>query len=306
MPAVPNRSPITPRITALLTDPSGIERVRSAFGTECRFFDAQPELVAASRLASVELVIVSPADRRKSPLTTSVAAIHASRRSSPIYVYGDRSVECLRELMPLARAGARGLIIAGVDDDTAGLRRLLAPDTLARAVEVVTLVVHQIVSSRHRPLLLHCLDHITDPPSASSFASKLRVSRRTLTSWATMTGGRGVRALTSRCRVLVALAMLRTANRPIEQVAHELGFSSAAHLHNTIRRYTGLGPRDAARIEIGDWCRRFFVPRVEDRPRIATTRLTSALPPAEMAMPAAEWSARPNDHNLPPDMRNAH
>jgi AraC-like DNA-binding protein len=258
VPAAQTSSSITPRITALLSDATSVGRLRAAFGTECRFFDAQPELVAGSRLASVELVIVSPRDRKSSPLTTTVAAIHASRRSPPVYVYGDRSVECLRELMPLARSGACGVIVAGVDDGIIGLRRLLARDTLASAADVVTQAVHQVVSSRHLPLLLYCLEHITDPPTASGFAHQLKVSRRTLTTWAAMTGGGGVRALTSRCRVLVAIELLRTAGRSIEHVAHELRFSSSAHLHNTIRRYTGLRPRGAVTIETADWCRRFF------------------------------------------------
>ena len=293
--AAQTSSPATSRITALLSDATSVGRLRSAFGTECRFFDVQPDLVAASRLASVELVIVSPRDRMSSPLTTSVATIHASRRSPPVYVYGDRSVECLRELMPLARAGACGVIVAGVDDDIIGLRRLLARDTLACALDVVRVAVHRVVSSRHLPLLLYCLEHITEPLTASGLARQLKVSRRTLTSWSVMTGEGGVRALTSRCRVLVAVEMLRAAGRSIEHVAHELRFSSSAHLHNTIRRYTGLRPRDAATVEATDWCRRFFTGQ-ENAPRMPA----SLLPPVEMPLRPAEWFAGPNDHILPP------
>ena len=290
-------------IVALLPDRARADRLRVAFGTDCRFVDAQPALVAASRLTNAGLVVLSPRDRAGAPVTTSVAAIRASRRSPPVYVYGDRSVECLRELLALGRAGAQGLIVAGVDDDVASLRRLRDHGTLARAVDAVAVVVHQVVSPRHLPLLLLCLEHITEPPTADGYARQLKVSRRTLTSWAGTTGARGIRSLTSRCRVLVAVAMLRDGNRSIEQVAHELHFSSSAHLHNTILRYTGLRPRQAAAVDASDWCRRFFTARDSPPSVRAGADRAAKLPPAEMALRGAEWSRTPNDHNLPPHRR---
>lgn len=261
MPAARSSHPAASYVAALLPDRGRADRLRAAFGSDCRFFDAQPALVAASRLAIADLVVVSPHDRAGSPVTTSVAAIRASRRSPPVYVYGDGSVECLRELLALGRAGAHGLIVASVDDDVASLRRLRTRDTLVRAVEAVTVMVHQVVSRRHLPLLLVCLEHIIEPPRADGFARQLKVSRRTLTAWAGKAGARGIRSLTSQCRVLVAVAMLGDARRSIEQVAHELRFSSSAHLHNTIVRYTGLRPRQAAAVDVADWCRRFFAVR---------------------------------------------
>jgi AraC-like DNA-binding protein len=248
-----------PRVTALVTEPGRISRLRAAFGDSVRFLHSPSELLAASRSQNVELVFVPPrAQSRDLALTTTVAAIRASRRSPPVYVYGDRSIECARQLMRLARAGARDVILFDVDDDVASLRRLLVRGTVGGAIESVTLALQQAVAPRHLPLFLHCAANITAPPSATGVARCLKVSRRTLSAWARKAGARGVRSLSSKVRVLAAVEMIRRSNGSIEHVAHALGFSSSAHLHNTIRRYTGTRPREAALNDLAFWCSRFF------------------------------------------------
>ena len=261
--------------------------MRAAFGDQASICESSGQLLVRSRARGVELVIVGAPWPSDASLTTTISAIRASRQSPPVYVFGDRSIECARQLMPLARAGARGVILLDVDDDAASLRRLLVRGKVADAIETVAMAMQQVVSARHLPLFTCCIDHIAEPPSALAVARKLKVSRRTLSAWARQAGARGVRSMTSKCRVLAALEMIRASGRPIEQVAHELRFASSAHLHNTIRRYTGRRPRDAASEDALFWCRHFFAPS----------------PPAEIGQPRAEWSNVPNDAILPPTIQ---
>ena len=193
-------------------------------------------------------------------LAISVAAIRASRQGAPVYIYADRSADCVRELMPLARAGARGVIVRDMDDDAASLTQLLARGSLAHALEAVTLAVQEVVPTRQLPLLLLCIEHIGMRQTATAFARRLGVSRRTLSAWARKSGARGVRSLASKTRVLTAIALIRDSGRSLEHVAHAMRFSSAAHLHNTIRRYTGLLPREAAASDVTCWSRRLLLP----------------------------------------------
>ena len=192
--------------------------------------------------------------------------------------------------MPLARAGARGVIIAGVDDDPTTLRRLLEHTTLGQAVATATAAALDVVKPRYAPLIVRCLEQIDDRLSADAFARALSVSRRTLTAWANSAGVRGIRALTSRCRVLVAIEMLRDQRRSVEEVALELQFSSSAHLHNTMRRYTGLRPREGLSRDAAAWCEALFP--------AACRRLS---PPGESRPPPAEWRVMPNGATFIPD-----
>ena len=276
MPAL--RTEAGQRILALVPEPERVARLRAAFGDDCRVLQSAPGLIRVSRNRHVELVIISPLDCQKRPLSTAVAAIRASRSSPPVCVYTDRSAESVRELIPLARAGARGVIIAGIDDAPATLRALLELRTRAKAVATVTMVAFDVLKPRYAPLVVRCLEHIDSPLSAVAFARSLCVSRRTLTSWANSAGVRGIRALTSRCRVLVAIEMLRDRRRSVEDVALELQFSSSAHLHNTIRRYTGLRPREGLSRDAAAWCGKLF-----------PTACIRPLPPEESRPPPAEW-----------------
>ena len=278
------------RIVALVPEPERASRLRAAFGDQCCVLDSAADLIAVSRRQHVELVVISALDCHKRPHSTVVAAIRASRRSPPVYVYTDRSIDAVRALMPLARAGARDVIIAGVDDDAASLRRLLDSWGFEQAVATVTSAVLEMVKPRYAPLIAHCLEHIGDPPAADRFARAMSVSRRTLTAWAASAGVRGVRALTSRCRVLVATEMLRDRRRSVEDVALELQFSSSAHLHNTMKRCTGLRPREGLSRDTAAWCAALFPAACVQRPPVEESR-----------PPPAEWSIPPNGATFLPD-----
>lgn len=296
--AKPETVPSTPTsaVLALLDDELRTRRLQSAYGQALQTTRSSRHLLAASRRPGVELVILPPRESNGCSLETTVAAIRASRQGAAVYIYADRSVECLRELMPLARAGARGIIIRDVDDDAASLRRLLARGSVGRMLEAVTVAVTQVVPSRQLPLLLLCIESIMEPQTAQAFARRLRVSRRTLSAWAAKSGARGVRALSSKCRVLAAIELIRNSGRSLEQVAHALRFASSAHLHNTIRRYTGLLPRETVEHDLSWWTERLLVaPRVES---IIAVELN--VPPGESRTPPGEWFNSPNAATLNP------
>ena len=284
-----------PTIIALSDEPSRVARLRAAWGNALQACDTQIDLVVASRTPGVALVVVPTRDRHGQSLATTVAAIRASRQNAAVYVYAERSADSMRELLALAIAGARGVIVRDVDDDPASLRQLLDRGSLTRAIETITLAVQQVVPLRQRPLVLLCIEHVSTPLAANAFARRLGVSRRTLSGWAARTGSRGVRPLMSKCRVLVALELLRNSERSIEQVAHMLRFSSSAHLHNTIRRYTGLSPRAAAKHESETWCCALLAC---DLPGAGS--VTNRIPVAATIVPRAEWSTAPNDTTLQP------
>lgn len=244
-------------VLALTVDAAGSARLLAAYGAHLRTFDTPAALLDASRSTDVELVIVPWHDRDRRSLVATVAAIRASRHSPPVRIYLERSAECLHALVSLSRAGASGVIVRDIDDDALSLRRVLER-SLTRAEEVVSLAVQRVVHERHQPLVLLCLEHVADPLSATEVARRLRVSRRTLSTWARRAGAKGMRSLASKCRVLVALEVMRDSRRSLEQVAHELQFASSAHLHNTIRRYTGCAPREAVALDTNEWCRRLL------------------------------------------------
>ena len=291
--ATPCQHPST--ILALSDEPSRVARLRAAWGNALQACDTQIDLVVASRTPGVALVVVPTRDRHGQSLATTVAAIRASRQNAAVYVYAERSADSMRELLALAIAGARGVIVRDVDDDPASLRQLLDRGSLTRAIETITLAVQQVVPLRQRPLVLLCVEHVSTPLAANAFARRLGVSRRTLSGWAARTGSRGVRPLMSKCRVLVALELLRNSERSIEQVAHTLRFSSSAHLHNTIHRYTGSSPRTAAKHDIETWCCALLACDRSDAGRVM-----DGIPVAATIVPRAEWSTAPNDTTLQP------
>lgn len=278
------------QVATFAIDVTRLARLRAAFETSLLVCPSAALLIDAGR-GVADLVIVPAVRRDGGSLATAVATICASRRSPPVFVYADRSESEIRALMSLARAGARGVVLAGVDDSVANLRQLLERGSRGWAVENIRLAAERIVAPRHLPLVLLALDHITAPLAAGDAARRLSVARRTLTAWANAAGVRGMRGLTSTCRVLVALEMLRGSDRPVEQVAHELGFSSSAHLHSTVVRYTRTRPRDAASRDAAFWCQHLLCRDNAEPPGV---------PLAAKPLRAAEWPPAPNDTTFTP------
>jgi AraC-like DNA-binding protein len=254
--------PPPPGFILSLSADGGVTRLHAAYGARLRACESQAELLAACRVTDVELVILPWRDPAGESVATTVAAIRASRRRPPVRIYVERSAECLHALVPLVRAGAGGVIVRDIDDDAIGLRRLLDTSSLARATEAAARAVEHVISERHQPLFVLCLEHVLEPLSAIEAASRLGVSRRTLSAWARSAGARGMRSLASKCRVLVAVELIRTSPKSLEQVAHDLQFASSAHLHNTNRRYAGCAPRESVALDAAEWCRRLFATRV--------------------------------------------
>jgi AraC-like DNA-binding protein len=277
-------------VATIVDDATRVARLRAAFEA-CLFVCRSAELLIDAGRTEADVVIVPAVRRDGALLVTAVATICASRRSPPVFVYADRNESEIRALMPLARAGAHGVILSGVDDSIAKLRQLLERGSRRWAVDNVRMAAERVVAPRHLPLILLALDHVTDPLTAGQAASHLRVARRTLTAWASAAGLRGIRGLTSTCRVLVALEMLRGSDRPVEQVAHELGFGSSAHLHSTVVRYTSTRPRDAAVRDAAFWCHRLLCRH---------DAAASHVPLATMPLRAGEWPATPNDMMFTP------
>jgi AraC-like DNA-binding protein len=300
VPAVPQTGAAPPTVLALVADPPRVARLRSAFGDQLRTLESQPALVEASRDGHVAMVIVPWRDGRGHSLATSVAAIRASRRSAPVYVYAELSAECLRELMTLARAGARAVIVRDVDDDVSSLKRLLEHGTLIGAVESVSLALQHVIGPRQLPLLLLCLERIDQTASATECARRLRVSRRTLSAWAQKSGARGVRSLSSKCRVLTAIALLRESGRSVEHVAHLLRFASSAHLHNTIKRYTHVTPRVAVEYDVAFWSTRLFTRDVSAAPATVCLPRIGAFPGRNGPRPAASQHST-HDRGVSPE-----
>lgn len=240
-------------IIALVTAELRVDRLQSAFGRLLCTCPCQQVVVRTAR-AGASVVILPPRDASGHPLSATIAALHVWEPALPIYVYSDRSVEAIRALLPLAKAGVTGIIIRDVDDDPPNLRRLLLNTDIVRVVHALSEAVTATIPTPAQSVALYCLGHVTESLDARQMARAFGVSQRTLTNWATRCGARGVRGLISRCRVLVVLGLLEAGTHSIERVAFDLRFGSSSELHNMVRRYTGGSPSAAARKGISFWC----------------------------------------------------
>jgi AraC-like DNA-binding protein len=98
------------------------------------------------------------------------------------------------------------------------------------------------VPSRARALVAYGLHSAHQPLSVDDAAYALGVTRKTLAQRCAHARTPAPQQLLGWCRLLAVAALLEDPDRPVEQIARDLGFPDGAALRNQLRRYTGHTP----------------------------------------------------------------
>ena len=159
--------------------------------------------------------------------------------SSIVYCCGLNS-RTAHAILKLARAGARELVILGIDDDPGAWRRLLLQSQARCFSERVMAAIATNLPPLIRPIVLECLEHAWRPMTVSQLASAMRLNRRSLVSRTAKTGWLRPHVLIGWCRLLLASFLLEDPARSVTDVAALLGFSSPSGLRNAFTRYAGV------------------------------------------------------------------
>lgn len=101
-----------------------------------------------------------------------------------------------------------------------------------------------VVPAPARPALEFCVTQARQRLTVDGVARALGMHRKTLRRRLKGAGLPGPLQLIGWCRLLVAARLIEEPGRPLEHVAHDLDFPSAAALRNLLARYTGLRSRE--------------------------------------------------------------
>jgi len=235
-------------VTALLRDKVRIARTRRA----ARGF---ADLVVCASWAD----LVAECDRR--PLgvllidlwcVSGVSAeaafdeVRELRRRHPALaaiVYGDRAPERARDLFDAGRAGLEGLVVAGIGDDTKGLRRAI-DDAEATSVARTLRPALGKVSPRVRDATMLCVVRAYRPIEPRELAGVIGIGRRRLAHLLAAERFPTTRRLIAWGRLIMAARLLEDPSRSANQVARVLRYPSGTALRNACRRYLQAAPQE--------------------------------------------------------------
>lgn len=150
-----------------------------------------------------------------------------------------------RDLLDVVHAGVSGLIVRGIDDVGVALRAAVAAaqdDATAR--RAMAELSGAVAAGPARDVVEYCLTHARQGPSVADVARALGLHRKTLCARLSRAGLPSPQAMIGWCRLVHAARLMEDVQRPLEHVALQLNFSSAASLRNMLARYTGLRPRE--------------------------------------------------------------
>lgn len=255
--AIPTGHGVVEKVVAMATADGDRLRLLAAFGQGCVLVRDMDELrEAAARWCPTHVIVA--ADKGNAAFFDALSDL--ARRAVVLSILVPCTPSHLHFVLSCALAGANDVIVRGVDDDVTTLRRLF----IASPVMAISTGIMRSVSEKLREptvsLVRDCVAHSLTRSRADDVARRLGVSMRTATNWADDAGFKGVRAVISRARTIVALGLIGTYRLPVSSVAETLTFGSVAHLANTVRRCTGLSLKGA--VAIGNhhfWTRRLLL-----------------------------------------------
>jgi hypothetical protein len=213
-----------------------------ANGTLVRARDAA-QLLRELDIAAPSAVVIDP---RLIPPARLESLIHALRLAgAPLLAHTALTSAAMRALLAVSRAGVREVLISGVDDDPASIRRVLdlltgeslggrvlsclapslaaMPDTLRAAVTAMFL----------RP-------DAADTPHR--LAGRAGITRRSLDRWVARSGLASARLLVAAPKLLIAYGQLRRAELSMASVAARAGYGSARSLERQCEALLGMRP----------------------------------------------------------------
>lgn len=233
-------------VAALVMNREGLARLRDGLRsvaslrpvTTCR------ELVAAVHGGIVGGAVVELRDAEGTPAAPTVRRLREGYPLVPILAYVSMERTDGRDLLEIANAGVSALIVRGMDDEGIALRDALvsAQDdaTARRAMAELAAVVPEPA----RVVVEYCLTHARQAPTVADVARALGMHRKTLCARLVRAGLPSPQGVIGWCRLLHAAHMMEDVSRPLEHIALQLEFSSAASLRNMLHRYTGLRPNE--------------------------------------------------------------
>jgi AraC-like DNA-binding protein len=243
-------------LAAWVKDPSGIRRLQAAYGDRCVIVQTAVALETQVAGANIRAVICELTEESGQATLAAIQRLRSLYPGLEVLVYASARAELLRLVFQSGAGGATGLILRDVDDDGASLQRYARAALDEQIISSAVALVRASQQTRLTPVIQYCLERVSERLTAPKIANEFGVHPRTLTNWAKQNGIAGVRSLLSRCRVVVAIGVRTQHDRISEEMALELGFHSAAHLANSVKRHAGLRMRDVlARGSFEDWCR---------------------------------------------------
>lgn len=233
-------------VAALVMSREGLARLRDGLRTvaSLRPVTTCRELVAAVHDGLVGGAVVELRDAEGTPLAPTVRRLREGFPLVPILAYVSLDRTDGRDLLEMANAGVSALIVRGMDDVGVALRGALtsAQDdaTARRAMAGLAGVVPPLA----RVVVEYCLANARQAPTVADVARALGMHRKTLAARLARSGLPSPQGLIGWCRLLHAAHMMEDVSRPLEHIALQLNFSSAASLRNMLARYTGLRPAE--------------------------------------------------------------
>lgn len=158
--------------------------------------------------------------------------------------YADFSGRPAREPFTLGFLGVRDLISPGAGDDPAHIRQCLADHLNWTPFEALVDRASATVPCRMRSWFAAVLRSAVFPRTVAELAETAHCSPRTLRRNLSRAQLPSPEEILTWRRLLHAVRLMEDANRSVESVARALDYSSGSALRKSLKRVTGLRPRE--------------------------------------------------------------
>jgi AraC-like DNA-binding protein len=234
-------------VAVFLSDDTTIRRLTVGFRNRCavRPFETVEAVRHAVAAGNVLALIV---DMRRRPDTIDqdpidvIHRLHTLWPNVPVIGYVNLTPQHARAIMAAARAGANDIILSDFDELDKIANQIVDTGMSINVALRVESAITGLVPQHLHEFFLACITNARTSMSVDAMALQLRKSRKTLSSWLTLSQLPQPARIIGWGRVLVAARMLEDTTQSAEKIARDMQFMSGTAMRNMMRRYLQCGP----------------------------------------------------------------
>jgi AraC-like DNA-binding protein len=167
------------------------------------------------------------------------------------------------DLQALAALGISEVVLVGVEDTPAAIRRILRQAQGRFLKQLLKRILPSYVTGRGRIILMGAAEAISAGGHTPDLARALSVATKTLARWCEKSYLPPPRRLLAWTRVLLAAELLDDPERTVSSVARACGYTSDTALRRALIDFVGTGPTDLREAGAFDTASRAFLAELQ-------------------------------------------
>lgn len=229
-------------LVALVPDRTDARRIHNALSPVLPIEWCQRAEDLVHSVERAQVILTTPLDENGTSVSSAISRLRERAPHIPIIAYVALIPETVRALAQLGENTIFTVVIRGIDDTRACLRRIMDSAVAHTCEQHLWNSVMPSVPADVHSIVEYCIEHSRTALTVAHVSRALQLPERTMNADLRRAGLVSAQELIAWCRLVRVSCLLHNESLTLDALAIRLDFPSTAALHALVSRLTGLTP----------------------------------------------------------------